>query len=135
MAGSFKLTATMAKSLSFSRLCNFSIKGISIRHSGHHVVQKLRNTILPLKSERVTFLPCMSKRLISTGGAIRGTLMIPISRNNRSVLLLTVLAVEAEAADNFMPVFPRVIRIMTASNRVKIVTFFSINLISLYDPF
>jgi hypothetical protein len=34
-----------------------------------------------------------------------------------------------------MPVFPRVIRIMTASNRVKIVTFFSINLISLYDPF
>jgi hypothetical protein len=77
----------------------------------------------------------MSKRLISTGGAIRGILMILISRNIRSVLLLTVLAVDAEAADNFIPVFPRVIRIMKANNRVKIVTFFSINLISLYDPF
>ena len=77
----------------------------------------------------------MSKRLISTGGAIRGILMIPISRKNRSVLLLTVLAVDAEAADDFMPVFPRVIRIMTASNRIKIVTFLSINLIFLYDPF
>ncbi len=130
VAGSRKLTATMAKSLSLNRLCNFSIKGISIRHSGHHVVQKFRNTILPLKSARVTRLSCMSKRLISTGGAIRGILMIFISRNNRSVSKSESSVALAKTASGVKLTPMEAIRARLTSSNAVIVMYFFLSRIS-----
>ena len=71
-AGSFMLTAIMAKSLSLKCVYKVCINGISYRHSGHHVVQKFKKTILPLKSERLTILPFKSESLKSLGGGIWG---------------------------------------------------------------
>ena len=66
-ADSLKFTVTMTNFLSLSRLCNFCFDGISMRQSGHQVVQKFRNTMLPLKSESRIVLPFKFLREISMG--------------------------------------------------------------------
>ena len=42
--------------------------GISSRHGGHHVAQKLMNTTLPRRLESCQVLPCKSTRVKSGAG-------------------------------------------------------------------
>lgn len=102
-ADSRKSTASMTKLRSFKLRWSFSKTGISILQSLHQVVQKLRKTILPLKSEIRTVRPFKSFKAKSEGGAMPAMGITPNFLKSRSVfasLLRGVTTVDEAAANH-----------------------------------